>query len=665
MRCFTISKKLFFFAFIAGVICAGAAGSDAVYDALADRSAWQPQGAALPSGKSGASWRFTNDGLEILAGSPGAVVVRQARKTEVAGSCVDLEIQFKGAVQPGTCGGIRFPDLVTAGGQPVAVTVFPNDNTIQVGDAKGTFKPSFEDPLHFVLELVFSESKLSVSWGGKEIGRTGIKAIGPTALELQLTQGALLVSRLAVRPLAGDKGLAAGKAVDVRVDLGQGKALPSPWADYFGTHYSTDPERSGITGRTVRGFGAPHLGVEPDEAKRAPDSPKRKGPFTGREFRLGLKDFGNGKITGPDLFPQIIQRKLAVVYGTTEIVRPSLQPFDKDLLYWTLRVIYEAYPAATNYLYWQIGNEVVSGHFDPKGIAKEAKRFGPWEKHFGYDLSWKRNYYVQDYLAPAIEAIERVGKDLFGNSRAIKICLGSMNPYNDVNQRFLKEVMDSAFDGRQAPTLKGEPVWKHFDLMTVHYMMSKDESVATMQSYVKDYLRPGKVRGLWVTEEHGAQGQGPVTILSRGLRYLSWVANDNLDASQTRLMWWGDSQRPGGIGYETEIELGRFFQGLNLRLATVACPGGRVYCLAGLKGNEPVRILALLAPNGSASIPAGKLDLAGLAGSGIWHAQFVQYSTQIPPKKSPAPVASTGHGLAITLNRSITEPAAVWFQLIY
>jgi len=107
---------------------------------------------------------------------------------------------------------------------------------------------------------------------------------------------------------------------------------------------------------------------------------------------------------------------------------------------------------------WEIGNEIVSGHFNPRGLPKERVARGPAPDgtYHGYDLRWKLDYYVNQYLAPAVEAIERASQDVYRDPGAIRILVGSMNPYNKPNITFLKQVMAARFDGRFAPSLRGQ-----------------------------------------------------------------------------------------------------------------------------------------------------------------------------------------------------------------
>ena len=182
--------------------------------------------------------------------------------------------------------------------------------------------------------------------------------------------------------------------------------LPSQWADYFGTHYAGSPEGVGWWWNTVRSYGGTHTGVYAKD-----ESPEHVGPFTGRPVRVGLSDFHSrfnrsGKSAG-QLIPDLIEHRFTAIYQMTTIVRPSLEPFDKDLAYWTIYQIHKKFPDAWQYVAWQIGNEVVSGHFDPKGVKKHGKppQVAPDGKFHGYDLDWKRDFYVEEYLAPAIALV--------------------------------------------------------------------------------------------------------------------------------------------------------------------------------------------------------------------------------------------------------------------
>jgi hypothetical protein len=287
------------------------------------------------------------------------------------------------------------------------------------------------------------------------------------------------------------------------------------------------------------------------------------------------------------------------------------------------------------------------------------------DNFFGYDLKWKEEYYVNEYLAPAIEAIERASKDVYGDPRKIQVALGSMNPYNRPNLHFLKNVMERKFDGKQAPTLKGEEVWKHFDFLTVHYMTGSPGTIATLQQYHDDYLKAGKVKGIWITEDHGHAGRGPVTIIDRGLRFLAWAAKNNLGGEQTRLCWWGEGERdPGGQGREATAVLGEFFAERKLHFASQAVAGGTVYTLSDGTDAGVQRILIALAPDRGSSIKLDnlRLKLPSSDKPREWAIEAIQYSATTPSKKF-APKSEYNSGdLVVRWDRDVSEPALLMLK---
>jgi hypothetical protein len=442
--------------------------------------------------------------------------------------------------------------------------------------------------------------------------------------------------------------------------------MKSSWADYFGTHYASTPDEAGKTWNTVRSYGGTHVGIQAEN----PAAPARKGPFTGREVRFSLEDFHGprGGKTAAQLIPDLIQHRFTAIYIMTNIVRPGLEPFDKDRAYWAVRQIHEKFPDAHRHIVWQMGNEVVSGHFDPKGVwnrGKDAKPKQREDNFFGYDLKWKEDYYANDYLAPAIEATERASKDVYGDPRRIQIALGSMNPYNRQNIEFLANVMNRAFDGRQAPTLKGEPVWKHIDLLTVHYMTGSAGTIERLQQYHDIYLKTGKIKGIWITEDHGRAGKGPVTILDRGLRFLAWAAKNNLSGAQTRLCWWGEGERdPGGQGREATALLGGFLAGRPLYFSHRQEGAADVYLLADAADGKLGRALVALVPaERGGALECGKLTLALPAGAAAknWSARAVRYSADSPPQVFPVVPTRSGDSLILPVNQSVS---GTWLLLL-
>jgi hypothetical protein len=480
----------------------------------------------------------------------------------------------------------------------------------------------------------------------------------------------LFLSYLSICPATESLGQNEQIDVQMAIDGKSLRQLPSQWQGYFGTHYARSPEHAGIAWTTVRSYGGPHIGITAATGKASP----RQGPFTGKTVRVDLRDFhaprGTSAKTAEQLIPELIEHRITAIYLMTNLIRPSVdKAFDKDLAYWALRQIYETYPEAYRYVVFEIGNEVVSGHFDPKGLRRQPGfRPGPAPdgKFFGYDLEWKLDYYINAYLAPSIEVIRQVSRDVYGDASKIRILLGSVNPYNRQNIWFLKTLMDSRFDGMHAPTLKDEPVWKYFHVISVHYMGGSDSNMETMQEFHDLYLKTGKVEGIWNTEDHGGGGgQGPVTIVNRGLRHLAWAAANGLSTDQTRIVWYGDNAaKPGGRAREAIYLLGDFLHGRPLYLSRNKLTNANVYLVADGVNETLSRILVAIVPDRSGNLDVGnvQLRLPRRCLASDWNVKAVQYSTSTTAEETVPSVSRGESTLIVNLSRPVSEPLLLFLS---
>jgi hypothetical protein len=217
--------------------------------------------------------------------------------------------------------------------------------------------------------------------------------------------------------------------------------------------------------------------------------------------------------------------------------------------------------------------------------------------------------------------------------------------------------MGRTFDGRQAPTLKGEPVWKHIDLLTVHYMTGSPRNIETLQQYHDEYLKTGKVKGIWVTEDHGHAGKGPVTILDRGLRFLEWAARNHLSGEQTRLCWWGENARePGGSGTEATRLLGGFLAGRPLHFSHRQENGANICLITDGADGKLSRGLVTIVPERFGTLDCGKLTVALPAGAAgkTWVARAVNYSLEKPPQISAVALSRDGDSLIVPVDQTVS-----------
>ena len=181
-----------------------------------------------------------------------------------------------------------------------------------------------------------------------------------------------------------------------------------------------------------------------------------------------------------------------------------------------------------------------------------------------------------------------------------------------------------------------------------------------MQGYVDDYLRTGKVDGIWMTEDHGRAGKGPVTVMERGFRFMAWVARNKLDADQARLVWWGDGARkPGGSAREAEQILGDFLCGRTLYFLDRSGDDGHIYVISDGVDTRINRILVALFQT---RIPASTWRMSDLACQKISRIRDgLRTQSSFPPPILPdqdtlRPVAADEAELRVSIGNSVTEP---------
>lgn len=356
------------------------------------------------------------------------------------------------------------------------------------------------------------------------------------------------------------------------VEASASSKLVDPWEDYFGIHYLTvdDFEPQWFDNpvfATVRDYAFPGLprtktddGAIYDVTRmsRYINNDPLVGPFTGEPVYVGLQDVANGHDQSfLDTMPDILANDLTVVF-TAESTFPieSTSSVDKDYIYWTLRQTYEAFPDAVDNIIWQWGNE----------INADGDIFSPSRANDPAGVP----FYVDNYLAPAIEAIQKVEADLIANGTFapgthIPIATGSFANVSGVaNRAWMEDVMNYTITDANVTSdqIVGKQTWELVDILTGHY----PGPTTTLDTLKTDWLDTGKVDSVWITEDHGQRGQGPADLAARAVRYLDWAVNNQMDSDTSRVFWWSTdaTDDPGGQGIEAVDLLGSIFSGKTL-----------------------------------------------------------------------------------------------------
>jgi len=600
----------------------------------------------------------------------GAMVYQQPLALRGGGVYVDaqfLDVHHDSAYAGLRIGGVTTPDQ--SDGQALELRILPDEKKVICGDMEQAYRPRPEQPRRVEMSLHFEADRLRLVYGRQTLIDTPIRYVRPSTQTLTLVMNQ---SRLRLDRLMASTTEVGAPAIDFdTVELSPGfRALRSPFLAYFGTHYSGS-EGLGKRFSAVRGFGGTHVGL-----KRPPqgvDVPMRTGPFSGQPVRVRLEDFhsqsrfARNPKAGPELFRELTDTGLTAIYTLPTGPVYIDQPYDRDFAYWFYRLAHEQYPTLNQHAVWQIGNEIVSQHWNPRRLDRSS--IDPWwnadrTRWHGYDLEWKLDFYINHWLGPAIEAIRVASRDVYGDPRAIPVATGSMNPYNAGNIWFLEHLMDARFDGERVPTLAGDAVWQHVDYLTVHYMIKPPwhKDYQRLNQYVQDYLKTDRIKALWVTEEHGGRGAGASTVIERAMYMLRWAAENNLDGDQTKVFWYGEKTRSGrGSGEHVMTKLGTFLKDRKIDISAVDQDNAFYHVIAGRdEAGDVDRLLVVVLPQRGSEVKLGTLALNVPEFVGSWQAQAVDYSYLIEPPVFPVQVTSHGRGLKIECNRVLLNPTAIY-----
>lgn len=553
----------------------------------------------------------------------------------------------------------------------VELRIYPHKEKISFGSVERQYRPRPEDPLRVEFAIYFNEGRLRLTYGRDTLLNEPIRYIRPSEQELVIVMNQArvqidrLIAGVATTP---PHPTAEYQPIEITPKF---KPLRSSFLSYFGTHYS-GADDFGIRFKAVRSYGGTHVSLT-----RPPDDvyvTERIGPFSGSPVHVRLEDyhsqskFARNPKSGPELFKDIVGHGM-----TTLSVMPTGpvfedQPYDRDFAYWFYRLAHEQYPTLNQHAVWQIGNEIVSAHWNPKRLNKhKIVRF--WNADHtqwnGYDLQWKLDFYVNQWLGPEIESIQAAARDVYGDPHAIPVAAGSVNPYNKPNIWFLKQLMDSTFDPRLVPTLGNEPVWKHIDYLTIHYMLAPPDHAnrQRLDQFTQDYLRTNKVRGIWITEEHGVRGRGATTVLERGMYFLRWVVDNHLSADQAKVFWYGESNRDGrGDGVQLMAKLGQFWGPRQIDFGTAETNDAYFQVMVGRSDAEqsPDRLLIAILPKNKAELSAGEITIHASSLTGPWQAEGVDYSPITEPTFFDVGVMADKSALNIECNRVLLNPTVIY-----
>lgn len=568
---------------------------------------------------------------------------------------------------------VQLHGMVDEKDQPFIIRILPGKQSAEMGDASGTWQVAFEDieaPLQWSLGWDKTTGMLTLCLAGQPLVSMKAKAASDRLmLQMDVTRGEAIFTRMQWVHAVAKPDVATLPELAITFNPTDWLQLRSSWQAYFGTHYTTaDPQ-----GRwnTVRGYGAPHIGPPRDGAYRD-DATLRTGPFDDQTIRLDVQDMGRdmpGRGTRTDLgtlLPGLFASGMDAIYqAPIQMSNPTDIILNKNLSYWGIRLACEVNPqAAGEHVFWQWGNEVNGLHLD---LFNDREKIKQGRSQWAFtNKTEKADAYAEHVLAPGIEVMRKVSSDVYGDPARLPVVCGSLgNSYNPKSRLWLDRVMSHRVAGSQAPTLTGKTIDELVDILTVHYPFGNERWDKTMGELHDKYMATRKVKAIWITEEYGLRGNGPVAIVQRAMRFMEWASLYDLDARQTRLCWWGsDKPKSGGSAHEAIDRFGKALGNAPLKLAVHLSleNNSRIYMLVPDQKVRPTRLVVAMVPAGQGenqAIQAGKLVFHGLPDAlpQSLAGRLIQFSQSVPPFEKPIQLSADGQGLTVELNTVVSEPA--------
>ncbi len=524
---------------------------------------------------------------------------------------------------------------------------------------------AFEKPVELLLK--FSADTMALHFAGAQIGELRVSFEDAKATpSLFVERGTATFSELLlggspekppimkrpvpVRPPLAPKAPAKAVATaGLLLDFTEEKltALPAQWQQYFGIHFETAPG----PWKTVRQFDGPAFGLP---LKSVLPGKTLEGPFNHAPVEMSLswfRDYQKRTSLGLDKNLAVIaQNDIDAIYIAPW--RSILGKTQQDQIWALLKLAYGSSTGAEKRLFFQWGDDI---NLQGLGTSPDVKIIQAVPRH---GLTYKKNAnrpedavaYAENYFAPAVEALHKASSDVFGEPLRIPVLIGSCSRAGvEANRDWFRSVLDHSITGEFAPSLKGQKVIDLVDYLTVNHPFADAADTKGLQSLWNTYGK--QVRGLWITEEFGNVGRGPMHVLNRIALFFEWVAANKLDATQARLIWdFAARKRASDECVGLMIRLAEAMKG-ELRFGMEATDSGTFYRISAGGG----RLIVIFIPTTDrkvtrlARVGEIALEVGEARANNPWVARMLSNSLRTVPDEI-IPIRAEGSRLFITPN---------------
>ena len=233
-------------------------------------------------------------------------------------------------------------------------------------------------------------------------------------------------------------------------------------------------------------------------------------------------------------------------------------------------------------IYWQLGNEINNSIY-PRAIKAWCMGAGmpyPHPQSFVGSGSGSDDdstdvddittsvdtgyigYMMEYYVAPALEALLEVNKELPEEERILLLAGSLANSRNPDNRNWYRLVMDYEFTGTFAPSLAGKHYYELLDGITHHYLFAEyrqsptdpmnegknrhDVLTEMWETFAANGKAGNRIRMIYTTEEIGnkasVSGRGAYLSIIIALSYIDYWLENGIAPEFGRVMFYGPEQ---------------------------------------------------------------------------------------------------------------------------
>jgi hypothetical protein len=185
-------------------------------------------------------------------------------------------------------------------------------------------------------------------------------------------------------------------------------------------------------------------------------------------------------------------------------------------------------------------------------MGNEINRPGPYNNE-----SYLTQRYAPYLFEPFITVAREVSQDQFGDPDRVQVLYGSIARSSAPDaMAWLRMLTDRPLTGQYDASMAGKDPLAFVDYLAVHYVQKGSYSTEYLNILYDTYVKTGRVRGIWSTEELGIgdafEINGP-KVLGSIVRYMDWWSRHDWEPDKGKVFLFGDYRT--AVGYPSALPM--------------------------------------------------------------------------------------------------------------